>query len=107
MTSSLKKKFEELAKLAQDIPEEPPPPISDEKRDKILSDLIGSVQRKPEFNNLARALAGPIRQRIDYQSVGRKTFLTGKLCNLCGMEIPDDQEHADENECMIAKIHDS
>ena len=77
MTSSLKKKFEELVKLTQDLPEEPPP-ISDEKRDKILSD----------------------RLRIP-------TFLTGKLCNLCDMEIPDDQEHADENECIIAKIHNS
>jgi hypothetical protein len=80
--------------------------ISQELRDALIARAIETptIRRR-----LGESLAMPLRNRMDYQSVARKTFIVDQLpgfhCAECGFHHADkDHVHSDE-ECLATSVH--
>ena len=83
---------------------------------RIIGEYIKSSksEKKDIRPSLARALLGPIRQRLDYQSIGRKTFAVDQLpeekCPECGYVFGVIYDHDTgiihpDNGCSLGHIY--
>ena len=79
---SLRRLLQEFAYI--ESYQEPPPnvirplseTITEDIRDQILSQALSTTEG---LSRLAQSMAAPLRARLDYQSVGRRTFLVEQL----------------------------
>lgn len=82
--------------------------MSDKLKQDLVNRLIGSQEGR---RKLAQSMIAPIRQRLDYTSVGRKTFLVDEIwafvCPDCGFRHVDkDYQHPYE-ECVANGVMES
>jgi hypothetical protein len=85
--------------------------MNDDLKKAILEKLTGQSLSSPGVRSrIAASMIAPLRERRDYQSLGRRTFLVEELgfrCAECGFSHPDKGYVHPDDECAVYGIMES